>query len=112
GLVTVGVGSVSYGLVTAGDLGWSAPLALAALAAGTVALAGFGVWQSTGRTPLVPPRFLRAPGRLVALMAVLAAAAAHASTGFFLALYLQQVRGMPALATTAAFLQIGRASRR
>src|SRR5690606_4658907 len=106
GLATIGVGSVSYGLVTAGDLGWSAPLALAALAAGTVALAGFGVLQSTGRTPLVPPRFLRAPGRLVALVAVLAAAAAHASTGFFLALYLQQVRGMPALATTAAFLPL------
>lgn len=105
-LAAGGIGALSFGLVTAGDHGWSSPLALGALSAGVLALVGFAVVETTSRTPLVPPSFLRTPGRAVALIAVMVAAAGHASTGFFLALYFQQVRGMSALATTAAFLPL------
>jgi MFS family permease len=105
-LVAVGATTLSYGLTTAGDRGWSAPYALVALAVAVAALAGFLVVEARSRAPLVPPSFVRSAGRALALGAVLLAAAAHASTGFFLALYFQQVRGRSALATTAAFLPL------
>jgi MFS family permease len=105
-LAAVGAATLSYGLTAAGDHGWSAPSALVALIVGVAALAGFLVVEATSRAPLLPPSFLRASGRGLALGAVLLAAAAHASTGFFLALYFQQVRGLSALATTAAFLPL------
>lgn len=105
-LAAVGMGSLSYGLVTAGDHGWSSSVALAALTVGVVGLVALAVVESTCHTPLVPPSFLRSPHRGIALVAVMIAAAAHASKGFFLALYFQQVRGMSALITTAAFLPL------
>ena len=105
-LAVVGGTTLSYALTAAGDHGWSAPPALVALVVAVAALAGFVIVEATTRAPLVPPSFLRSPGRGLALGAVLLAAAAHASTGFFLALYFQQVRGRSALATTAAFLPL------
>lgn len=42
---TVGLVAVTYGLVNAGEHGWSDPTALATVAAGLVVLAGFVVWE-------------------------------------------------------------------
>lgn len=105
-LAALGITALSYGLVTAGDHGWSSPVARASLVIAVAGLAGFVVVEVRSREPLVPLPFLRADGRGFALGAVLLAAGAHASTGFFLALYLQQVRGLSALTTTAAFLPL------
>jgi len=78
----LGIGALSYGPVTAGDHGWSSPVALTALTVGVVALLGLAVIEANSGAPLVPPVFLRSPGRVVALVAVMIAAAGHAATGF------------------------------
>lgn len=105
-LVTIGVAALSYGLVTAGDDGWSSVAARVALLAGTVALAGFAAVESKAAAPLVPLPILRSPRRAGALTAVMVVAAGHASLGFFLALYFQDIRGLSPIATTAAFLPL------
>lgn len=103
-LVTTGISMLSYGLVTAGDHGWSSGAARLALIASAVALTGFVAVESRTQRPLVPLSFLRSPRRVIALTAVMVMAAGHASIGFFLALYFQQIRGMSPIAATAAFL--------
>lgn len=103
-LFTTGVVSLSYALVTAGDRGWATAPVATCLMAAVAALAGFAAVEAVRPAPLVPPAVLRSPGRVTGLAVVTMAAAAHASVGFFLALYLQQVRGLSPVATTAAFL--------
>src|SRR5690606_6730089 len=103
-LFTTGMVSLSYALVTAGDNGWTAPPVATCLVAGVAALVGFVVAETGRRARLVPPAVIRSPRRLTGLVVLMLAAAAHASVGFFLALYLQQVRGLSPVATTAAFL--------
>lgn len=102
-LATAGALAVSYGLVTAGDQGWTSPAPSVALAAGAVAISGFLAVESRSRAPLVPLGFFRSRRRATALTAALLAAAGHSTIAFFLALYFQQIRGMSALATSAAF---------
>lgn len=103
-LATAGAVAVSYGLVTAGDRGWAATPAVVGLAVGAAAVAGFVAVESRTRAPLVPLAFVRTRPRPTALTAALLAAAGHSSVAFLLALYFQQVRGMSAPATSAAFL--------
>jgi EmrB/QacA subfamily drug resistance transporter len=55
----VGLVAVTYGLVDAGEHGWSDPTALATIAAGLAVLAGFVVWERRlarqGGQPLIDP---------------------------------------------------------
>jgi MFS family permease len=103
-LATAGALAVSYGLVTAGDRGWSSAAVPVALVVGGLAVVGFLAVESRSRAPLLPLGFLRSRRRVRALTAALLAAAGHSTIALFLALYLQQVRGMSALATSAAFV--------
>jgi MFS family permease len=103
-LATAGALVVSYGLVTAGDQGWTSAAVPVALAVGGLAVAGFVALESRAEAPLLPLGFLRSRRRATALTAALVAAAGHSTIAFFLALYFQQVRGMSALATSAAFV--------
>lgn len=103
-LVTAGIASISYGLVTAGDRGWATIDVRVAVVIGAGALAGFIAVESKAREPLVPLSFLRSPRRAIALTAVMIIAAGHATIGFFFSLYFQQIREMSAIVTAAAFL--------
>ena len=64
---TVGLVVVTYGLVDAGEHGWSDPTALTMMAAGVVVLAAFVAWErrlaGRGGQPLIDPAlFSDAPG--------------------------------------------------
>lgn len=58
-----GLAVLTYGLVVAGEHGWTHPTALAAMAVGLVALAGFLWWERhtarSGRWPLIDPALFR-----------------------------------------------------
>jgi MFS family permease len=91
-LATAGLAALIYGLESSG---W-------ALAAGMALLASFVLAERRSAAPLVPLPFLRR--RALPLVAILASSAAMATAFFLLALYLQQVRGLSALQTSAFFL--------
>jgi MFS family permease len=93
--VTAGLAVVIYGLGDA-SMAW--------ILTGTALLAAFAVIEARSATPLVPWSFLLPSRRILALAAIILTAAAMTVTYFILALYLQQIRGYSALATSAMFL--------
>ena len=56
---TAGLIALTYGLIQAGQGGWGSPGALALMAVGLVALAGFALWERRAAEPLVDPGLLR-----------------------------------------------------
>jgi predicted MFS family arabinose efflux permease len=91
-LVTAGLAVLIYGLQRSGRL----------VVGGVVLLVLFGLAERRSSAPLVPLPFLG--GRVLPLIAVTFCAGAMATGFFLLSLYLQQVRGLSPLRTSAAFL--------
>ncbi|MFJ8623990.1 MFS transporter [Kitasatospora sp. NPDC093550] len=103
-LATAGVCALSYALVGSAERGWSSPEVYGPLLAGTALLVAFAAAERRTADPLLPPGFLADRRRGTALAAVMATAAGTALTFVLLSLYLQQLRGWSAAATSAAFL--------
>ncbi|GIF73609.1 MFS transporter [Asanoa siamensis] len=99
-LVTAGLVVAIYAVASSG--GVARMLGLLAVAAAL--LAGFAVRQATARTPLVPPRVLRAPGVAVANLVQILTLAACFAFQVLVTLYLQNVLGYDALHTGLAML--------
>jgi MFS transporter, DHA2 family, multidrug resistance protein len=101
GVSTVGLVSLTYGLIRAGQDGWGDPVALALMAAGFAALAGFAVREGRlgrrGGSPLVDPGLFRSAS--FTWGAVLGAVAGLAMIGvlFIMPQYFQAVQGASAL---------------
>jgi MFS family permease len=106
-LATAGIVLLSYGLVQAGDHGWSAAAVLGPLVAGLALLTAFARAESRSADPLLPLAFLTRRGRPTALAAITVAAAASSALYLLLSLYFQQVRGWSPLRTSLAFVPCG-----
>ncbi|OLF16231.1 MFS transporter [Actinophytocola xanthii] len=98
-LATAGLTAVSVGLVH--------PRAWIALVVGCLALVGFVAVERRAAAPLLPPDLPASPGRVRALVVIVATAAAMATAFFLLSLYLQQVRGLSPIMTSLVFLPFG-----
>ncbi|MFD0409207.1 MFS transporter [Kitasatospora sp. NPDC127116] len=103
-LATAGVCAASYALVASTEHGWRSPGTYGPLVAGVLLLSAFAAAERRTADPLLPPGFLADRRRATALAAVMATAAGTALTFVLLSLYLQQLRGWSAAATSAAFL--------
>lgn len=103
-LVTAGTGLLIYGLVEAGDAGWSDASTLLPLAAAVLLYAGFAAVERQSRAPLMDLRmFTRRPVLAGAFLMLIATALLIAY--FFLgSVYLQHVRGFSPLKTGLLFL--------
>lgn len=105
-LLTAGLSALTYGVltVTGGstetgpDPGWTFTLA------GFLLLVAFVAVEARTAEPLVPLGFFRGRQRLISLTVIVLAAATSAAANFFLSLYLQQVRALTPLQTSACFL--------
>lgn len=94
---TAGLGLIAYGLVGAGEAGWTSARTLGAFAAGLVLLAAFAVLEKRIAHPLVPPAVLRRPTlRLANCLSALAQMALFPMF-FLVSLYLQSVLGQSPL---------------
>ncbi|GAA2995796.1 MFS transporter [Streptomyces lactacystinicus] len=103
-LATAGVCAASYALVASTEHGWRSPGTYGPLVAGVLLLSACTAAEHRTADPLLPPGFLADRRRATALAAVMATAAGTALTFVLLSLYLQQLRGWSAAATSAAFL--------
>lgn len=54
-----GAASVAWGLIRAGDDGWDSASALAAVAAGLLLIAAFGLWERRAADPMLPIQLFR-----------------------------------------------------
>ncbi|MYX41776.1 MFS transporter, partial [Streptomyces sp. SID89] len=103
-LATGGAGLLVLGVVRTDTEGWGSPATWVALGVAAVLLAAFAVAESRSPAPLLRLGLLR--GRWVAGANVLVffSTAGQFAAFYFVSLYMQQVLGMGAAATGAAFL--------
>ncbi|MER6301238.1 MFS transporter [Kitasatospora sp. NPDC001539] len=103
-LATGGVGLLVFGVVRTDARGWGSPATLTTLAAAAVLLVAFVRVESRASAPLLRLGLLRSRWIAGANVLVFLAAAGQFTAFYFVSLYLQQVLGMGAAATGAAFL--------
>ncbi len=105
-VVTSATALLIYGVVHAGDAGWSAPATIGALVAAAVGYGLFVLVESRVATPLIRPRTLARRPVVSGTFLMLVATGLMLGLFFLTSLYLQHVLGMNALATGLLFLPI------
>lgn len=103
-LATGGVGLLVFGVVRTDARGWGSLATVATLAAAAALLAAFALAESRAPAPLLRLGLLRSRWVAGANVLVFLAAAGQFAAFYFVSLYMQQVLGMGAAATGAAFL--------
>jgi EmrB/QacA subfamily drug resistance transporter len=103
-LATLALGGLTFGLISAGDRGFSDPTVLAALIAGVVCLVAFVEVERRSSHPMLPPGIfanLRFTGANLVTVVVYGALG---TATFLVVVYLQEVLGYSALRAGAALL--------
>ncbi|MFI9365023.1 MFS transporter [Kitasatospora sp. NPDC053057] len=103
-LATGGVGLLVFGVVRTEVQGWGSPATLGTLAVAVALLAAFVLAEVRSPAPLLRLGLLRSRWVAGANLLVFLAAAGQFAAFYFVSLYLQQVLGLGAAATGAAFL--------
>lgn len=103
-LATSGVGLLVLGVVRTDAQGWGSPATLAMLVAAAMLLAAFVFVESRSPAPLLRLGLLRNRWVAGANVLVFFSTAGQFAAFYFVSLYMQQVLGMGAAATGAAFL--------
>jgi EmrB/QacA subfamily drug resistance transporter len=105
-LVTVGLAGLTYGFVAAGSRGWSAPVVLVALSAGTASLAGFLGREATASRPMLPLAMFRSSQFRATNAVTFIVYGALGGSLFLLPVELEQAGGYSPLAAGASLLPI------
>ncbi|MFI2757718.1 MFS transporter [Streptomyces echinatus] len=103
-LATAGVGLLVYGVVRTDVRGWASAATWGTLAVAGVLLGAFVAVETRSPAPLLRLGLLRSRWVAGANLVVFLAAAGQFTAFYFVSLYLQQVLGLGAAATGAAFL--------
>ncbi|MER6384570.1 MFS transporter [Streptomyces sp. NPDC001250] len=103
-LATGGTGLLVFGVVRTDVQGWASARTLSTLGAAAALLVAFGLVESRAPAPLLRLGLLRSRWVAGANLLVFLAAAGQFTAFYFISLYLQQVLGLGAAATGAAFL--------
>ncbi len=93
------LGALTYGLIAAGEHGWAAPEAIAALAIAVVGLLAFLGVEHRAARPILPLGLFRDAGFAITNFASFVLGFSAYSSLFFFSIYLQHVRGLSPLAT-------------
>ncbi|SDS77048.1 MFS transporter [Jiangella sp. DSM 45060] len=105
-LVTSATAALIYGLVNAGDDGWTGSSAVVPVVAAVVLYVVFVLLQRRLKAPLVDPRILTRRPVLTGVVLMLVATGLLISSFFLGSFYLQHVRGHGALITGLLFLPV------
>lgn len=105
-LVALALAAGSWGLISAGDSGWSDPGVIVALLAAVVGLGAFTLAELRSRYPMVPPRIFAVRQFRAANQVTVAVYAGLGVVFFLLVVQLQQVLGYSAVSAGAATLPI------
>ncbi|MFG1670053.1 MFS transporter [Streptomyces sp. Y7] len=105
-LVTTGTAALIYGLVEAGDAGWTGAASLLPLTGAVVAYTAFVAVERASRAPLMDLRMFTRRPVLAGVFLMLVATALLISFFFLGSAYLQHVRGFSPLRTGLLFLPV------
>lgn len=103
-LITGGIASLTWGLIEAGNRGWTDRWILTAFAAAAVLGLVFIVVESRTARPMVPLRFFRSSTFTGANIDAFAISFLIAGVAFFMTLYQQNIHGFSAVRTGLALL--------
>jgi EmrB/QacA subfamily drug resistance transporter len=106
GLGTVGLFSITYGLIEANQRGWEDAVIVGALFCGAVFLAAFICWEWVTPRAMMPLRFFRIPAFSAGNTVAFSISMGMFGTFFFFSLYMQLIRGYSALQTGVRILPI------
>jgi MFS family permease len=87
------LGALTFGLISAGETGWSDPTTITAIIAGVVGLAVFLGFESRTPRPMLPLSLFRDVRFAVANVASFALGFTSYTSVFFFSMFLQQVQG-------------------
>ena len=105
-LVALGLGGISWGLISAGEQGWRSPAVWVSLVGGVAAMVALVVVERRSRAPMVPPDIFASAQFRAANVVTLAVYAALGGTFFLLVVQLQTSLGYSAVEAGAATLPI------
>lgn len=100
----VAMGGLTYGAIEAGSAGLASSRVLVAFAVAVLGLVLFVLVQKRAAHPMVPPALFRSRTVVITVVTGFAFMVGYYGLPFVLSLYLQQNRGLSALATGVAFL--------
>jgi EmrB/QacA subfamily drug resistance transporter len=103
-LIAFGAGSLTWGLVQAGQVGWGSAQTVAGLAAGAVAIAAFLAWERRVAEPMIPLGLFRSVPFSAAVVTQFLMAAAIYSAAFLTSQFFQFALGASPLGTGLRFL--------
>jgi EmrB/QacA subfamily drug resistance transporter len=106
-LVILVLGSVVYAIIESRGLGWTSPVILGLLALAVVGVLGILAYEPRRADPLLELRLFRSVPFTSAILTALVAFCGFGTFLFVTTLYLQDVRGMSALATGLSLLPVG-----
>src|SRR4051812_15107586 len=101
---TLGLFSLSYGLIEANTYGWTSGRILAAFAVAVVGLAAFVLFERNQRLPMLELGLFRNRGFTGANVVMLLVGLAMFGVFFYVSLYVQQILGYSAIQAGASFL--------
>ena len=105
-LCAVGLGTLTFGLLTAQDVGFGAPEVFVTLAASVFALVGFVVREQRAKDPMLPLSIFASPLFRATNIVTFAVYAALGGVFFWLVLYLQVVVGFSPLGAGLSLLPV------
>jgi EmrB/QacA subfamily drug resistance transporter len=105
-LIGLALAGLSWGLISAGDMGWTSPTVLLPLVGAVIALAAFVVVERRSSHPMVPPSLFTIAQFRAVNMVTVAVYAGLGTVFFLLVVQLQTVLGYSALEAGAATLPI------
>ena len=105
-LVALGLGGISWGLISAGEEGWGSPAVWVSLVGGVAAMVALVVVEVRSPAPMVPPAIFASRQFRAANLVTLAVYAALGGTFFLLVVQLQTSLGYSATEAGAATLPI------
>ncbi len=106
-LVVLVLGSVVCAIIESARLGWASPVILGLFAVAALAVAGILGYEPRRADPLLELRLFRSVPFGAAILMALCALCAFGGFLFVTTLYLQDVRGMPALTAGLCLLPVG-----
>src|SRR5215469_7429730 len=106
-LVILVLGSVVYAIIESSRLGWASPLILGLLAVAVLGTAGILGYEPRRADPLLELGLFRSVPFSAAIVMALWGLCAFGAFLFVTTLYLQDVRGMPALVAGLCLLPVG-----
>jgi EmrB/QacA subfamily drug resistance transporter len=102
--ISVGLGTLVLALVEGNSWGWGSPAILALLATSAVALVAFAIAEVRAAEPMVDFSFFRSKSFLGANLVAFIVSFAMLAMFFFLALYMQNIKGYSPLQAGVRFL--------